>query len=654
MSIQENTVSTVSSWKDWFNTRDSSETINKSHQERLFKIFNSSVSNEKCRNEIEGHLETTFLFRQSFGSNRINIFHHMTVVGGNLYIEKEEFGFIQGVEESATCFMTPDYETLLQVPQETAIAIPTTSHLLAVSSIQEVEGLVTGQTTSYKPRNFIPIPPFLLEPISKSIKTSDGDSKQVLISVASAIKEFDTLKATDNSYNDKAKSKCKDILAWLYLVGTDKVSKIPTMGCNSRSVIDVLKKIEETSIISTQRIQQDNEQSSNENLERIFKRPLEILATSSSSTQDYIQKLAQFQNQANDKASKSFKKIAPKYQKMLLIAASQGEVIPTELNKEAMEFFNQNSVLNAQIFLNSHLESERIECSVSTALTTSLMHGSFLWSSSLTPSGLASSVISSLDIIRFDTLQEGIILDYSTKHEMSASSLAKLTKTQVLFPQDIDSSIERLRALESLVRLFFGKISIAQQGLTRFVNLCIDNKQLLRTRQFLDEMFISKLHFTVDDRLNQWLKQCCRANDVLETNMLLVDFSSIFYDVQLNKFHCYLPPNIKKVEKAKDNNEEEDSNVSRRKKKSKTKQTEQIRNESQVPEWKLRLDENWDTVFKNKTRDGPLLSNNCKPCLKYQVKGICYSDCPFVQSHKKLSGDDICKTSKFIKELRGE
>jgi hypothetical protein len=143
-----NTASKVKSWKDWFDTRDSLETINKSHQERLFKIFNSSVSNKECRNELERHHETTFLFRQSFGSHRINIFHHMTVVGGNLCIEKEEFGFIQGEDEWATCMITPDYETLLQIPQATVVAIPITSHLLRVSSIEEVESLITGQTTS--------------------------------------------------------------------------------------------------------------------------------------------------------------------------------------------------------------------------------------------------------------------------------------------------------------------------------------------------------------------------------------------------------------------------------------------------------------------------------------------------------------------------
>ena len=227
-------------------------------------------------------------------------------------------------------------------------------------------------------------------------------------------------------------------------------------------------------------------------LESVFKRPLEILATSSSSTNELMQKLSSSQS-SSEKSTKSFTKIAPKYQKMILIASSQGEVVPSELSPEAMEFFSQSSTLHAQIFLNSLLESERIECQISPAMTTSLMHGSFLWSSSLSPSGLASSVISSSDLLTSDTLHEGIVLDYSTRHEISSASLQKLTKSQVLFPIDVESTIDRLRALEVLVRLFFGHLSPAQQGLRKFINLCLDNKRLLQTKLFLDEMFIAKV-----------------------------------------------------------------------------------------------------------------------------------------------------------------
>ena len=131
--------------------------------------------------------------------------------------------------------------------------------------------------------------------------------------------------------------------------------------------------------------------------------------------------------EANDKSTRSFKKLNTKYQKMFLIAASTGGIIETEINEEAKMFFKQSSVLNAQIFLNSLFEAESLDASVSSAVTSSFMHGSLLWKDELTPSGLAASVLSSQDIIKSNLLEEGIVLDYSTKHEI-ISFIGKIDK----------------------------------------------------------------------------------------------------------------------------------------------------------------------------------------------------------------------------------
>ena len=64
METQLITANKSKSWKEWFNTRDSALIINKKAQEKLFKIFDSSITVDKCKNEIEGHDETVFLFRQ--------------------------------------------------------------------------------------------------------------------------------------------------------------------------------------------------------------------------------------------------------------------------------------------------------------------------------------------------------------------------------------------------------------------------------------------------------------------------------------------------------------------------------------------------------------------------------------------------------------
>jgi hypothetical protein len=239
------------------------------------------------------------------------------------------------------------------------------------------------------------------------------------------------------------------------------------------------------------------------------------------------------------------------------------------------------------------------------------------------------------------------VLDYSTKFEMSTSSLQKLTKTQILYPTDVENTIERLRALTALATFFFSERSYPSQGLTNLVHKCMDHKSLLRTQAFLDPEFIAKLLCAVDDRIHQWLRQCCNAKLVEETSLHLMDYSSLFDDILLNRFNYRLPPKIRRVQKRATENpfNQGDKRV---------KQTEQDRNMNPVQEWKLRHSEKWDTVFRAKAHEGPILSTGTKLCLKYHVKGLCYSDCSMLASHKELSPEDSKQAEAFIKQLRGE
>ena len=91
------------------------------------------------------------------------------------------------------------------------------------------------------------------------------------------------------------------------------------------------------------------------------------------------------------------------------------------------------------------------------------------------------------------TSQRDIVLDYSIKHEISEELLSKLTKTQVLYPSDIESMIYWLDALSTLADFFFGDTSLLYKGLDDLIFSYRKNKTLLRRKFCLDEMFIPKL-----------------------------------------------------------------------------------------------------------------------------------------------------------------
>ena len=640
---------TFTSWQEWFDSRDSAITINKSHQSELFAAFGPDDDSEKCIEEITQHDETAFLFKVNFGTGNVNIFHHLKKIGGTIYHPETAYGFLQGVSRNTTWTMTPDMDVLSNKPEGAAVATPTSTTLNGLTSIEDVEALELSATISYKPRNFIPIPPFLLSTIHTTISSQNGNAKQVLLKSSQAIQAFDAAYSDDDDYSNKAKAKCKDLLFWLYLVGTNSntIDATPVIGCSNDSVAQKFREL------SAEALSSSTDTSSSSALSTAvgdsLKRPFEVLAASASTTADFVQKLTQLQKQSNEKGTKSFKKIPAKYQNMILVATSTGEATNVVYEQEASEFFKTSNILHAQVLLNSELETAKIDCSISPAMATALSHGGFLWASPLTPSGFAASTIISEGVLRTDTLYDGMVLDYATRHDMSSASLTKLTKTQVLFPSTVETAIERIQAIQVLSSYFFGRRSFISQGLTKLVNSCLDNKQLLRTKLFMDSQFIAKLIFAIDDRIYQWLRQCSNADAVTDTDLELIDFKVLFTDILLSRFDISLPPNIAKVttENKKKNTEISPGGA-------RPTAAVMVRNDHPVREWKLRNEEKWDTVFRSKSRNGPTLSIGSKPCLKYHAKGFCFDDCSLIKSHITLNPSDKSATANFIKELRGE
>ena len=117
------------------------------------------------------------------------------------------------------------------------------------------------------------------------------------------------------------------------------------------------------------------------------------------------------------------------------------------MNPQAMESIKPTTVINTTIILNSILEAKKVDDSVSSGLTTNLMHRRFLYSNSHSPSGLASSVTTTENNHHSKMLHKGVVLDMSTRLKMTAASINKLTETQVLHPKDFSSTIDHLRAL---------------------------------------------------------------------------------------------------------------------------------------------------------------------------------------------------------------
>ena len=639
-----------SNWLLWFKSRDSAIQVNKQHQDTLIKTFDASIDPDTILGVVAKHEETVFLHKVNVGTSRIALFHHLTEVGGTVYdAGAKDYGFIQNVGEDSAIRMTPDPEGLSRVEVATAAPVPTVNQIFGITKVEDITSMTESATTiTYKPRNFMPIPPFLLDTIHEAISKCNGDANAALIKCIAAIKQFDSDHASDTAYTEKAKIVCKPVALWLYLVCKDSpsIAAINTIGCNNSKVIQALVDATTNKLA----VSAPTPSSISQQMESSLKRPFEVLAATSSTTSEFMEKLTQLHSQNQDKASKTFKKIPAKYQQMILVASSVGDITEVDYTADATEFFKCTTTLHAQVMLNSLFEVAGIDCSVSAAVATSLLYGSFLWRNALSPSGLAASVLSSEGLLRNDTLQEGLVLDYATKFDISAASLSKLTKTQVLYPVDIEDLTHRMRGLQTLAAFFFKPRGYMSQGLKQIVHYCMDHRRILRTRIHIDKEFIAKFVCAVDERVYNWLRECSVHQIVSDTTLQLMDFTYLLQDITFNRFVFTLPPSVATVEnRGQDKGGKPGAQESAR-----DKAPRHLRNPSLQKEWKLRNDESWSSTFRNQTINGPMLSINCHPCLKYHVRGACFADCRNKASHCTLVGKDKDRVTKFLKSLRGE
>lgn len=271
----------------------------------------------------------------------------------------------------------------------------------------------------------------------------------------------------------------------------------------------------------------------------------------------------------------------------------------------------------------------------------------------MTPSGFSGAVLSSEnDVLRSDTFEEALVLNLSTKFEMSAASLTKLTKTQVVLPRSVDDTIERFKALKILAVLFFSDGSPIPLGLMHLVDWCEMNKITLSKYFYMDELFLARIIVAVDDRIFQWLRQCCKATSMMDTSLVLIDLKTLTDDLDLGRFTYNLPPSVQVL--SKKNKDDKPHAVGSSAKKAKAAQAQMEKNDKVDSKNETRMTEQWNKVFGNKSKDGPVLSFGSKACVKYHSKGICYDDCFYRASHKSLGANDLKLYSDYVKKLRGE
>ena len=132
---------------------------------------------------------------------------------------------------------------------------------------------------------------------------------------------------------------------------------------------------------------------------------------------------------------------------------------------------------------------------------------------------------------------------------MSSISFKKLTKNQLIFLEDIYQMLNRLKALNILVSLFFGERGLLDQGLSRIIKKFEGSKQILRVKKHTNQLFIAKVMYAINERIYFWLQECMISISNTKTNMESTMFLNIFTSIQMGNFYHFLPPTVIKQRK---------------------------------------------------------------------------------------------------------
>ena len=630
-----------SNWTEYYDALPASTTINQGRMEQMLQSFDSSISPAGVQASMLQNKDIVFLPRTGFNKS-LGLLHHLEILGGTIASPVEQCACILGIDRATEIVVSPDASILFKNPHVDHYILPARADIMKCTSVEEIDQLQVSNQ-HIRPRNFIPVPPFLIRTVANSIDSVNQNSKAVLLNTIKAIKEFDELYKDDDFFTEKAAIKCKLFIQWLFVAATDDndegIAQINFVPCLSVDLLQQISNFKSSTLTTNQDL--------NSQVTQALVAPLQQLAASSRSTQEALLRMTETQAKELSTSEKSFKKIPSKYRNMLLMAGSLGQVTPSTLNEEAMEFFKLSGVKQAHIHLNTILEGKHIRVSVPHAVANALYNGAFKWTNLAVPSGFASTVMETESFLRNDVLREAMVLEASTKFSISDEYVEKLRKTSIEFPTTSEDTIERFKAMRELSILFFQTESLLAQFYINLVNWCLTNRRTLDLSISTYVKFIAKFLMATDNRVNLFFEHCMNAESPRELPIRLLRADSICDSIEVNEFYYNLPKTVKLVapssagDKRNADGYKKDQNPQR------------VTNTNMVQDWKLRDNEDY-SVFRHKVKEGPLLSFGCHGCHRFHNQGVCFSDCENVASHCKLTGNDFELFNKRVKAIRGE
>lgn len=281
----------------------------------------------------------------------------------------------------------------------------------------------------------------------------------------------------------------------------------------------------------------------------------------------------------------------------------------------------------------------------------SLYNGVFLFADSFTPSNFTvfgfyeSEPNSNEDLYQHYYVCQLINLQGEKK---SDDQIKASLKQEVRVPSSFDGMGQQLIYFTTAAaEIFFGDESVGVAKLRQLTRTISQNRKQFRNNIALDEWFVPKFLFAVDNRFQRWLRSCEDAKEArYQVNDAVLDFLDIIENILNKTFVINLPTTFRKVMAKPEtatapsanpvgpNAKPEQQQGEKNKKRKKDEDNPKVKNSQQDDDFKPKADESWDATFKSKhPKDRPDWTDKIKMCARWHIKGDCFENCLRAISH---------------------
>ena len=266
---------------------------------------------------------------------------------------------------------------------------------------------------------------------------------------------------------------------------------------------------------------------------------------------------------------------------------------------------------------------------ISPGLTSSLFTGNLVWDRDDTPSNFSLLNFPKPSPLSANGRADALYLDLKAAQGKGwdKADITKATKQCILIPSNPTDLLHSVKNFHSASVVFTGENSFLSINLKKIHEDIAYHYTAYDNATAADKDFIGMFVTAIDKRINTWMNECWLKDNRIEVNDGMINFSRVLDEVKMGVFYCKMPETMKRLRA-----EDDDQNADKPKAKE---QVKKVENPDVNPDWKLREGEDYHEVYGCKSNKPTV--NNKPICVKWQIKGFCYSNCKQKEWHKRLT-----------------